>query len=31
MNEDFEALVRANGANRPTVLADGKPVEVYGR
>lgn len=28
MNEDFEALVRANGANRPTILADGQPVEV---
>lgn len=30
MNEDFEALVRANGANHPTVLANGQPVETLG-
>ena len=28
MNEDFEALVRANGATRPAILANGKPVEI---
>ncbi|HEX5734590.1 MAG TPA: hypothetical protein VF131_17275 [Blastocatellia bacterium] len=30
MNEDFEALVRANGADRPTIMANGKPVETLG-
>jgi 4-amino-4-deoxy-L-arabinose transferase-like glycosyltransferase len=30
MNEDFEALVRANGPNKDTILANGQPVEVVG-
>ncbi|HJQ69078.1 MAG TPA: hypothetical protein VKA70_08905 [Blastocatellia bacterium] len=30
MNEDFEALVRSNGASRPTILENGRSVESLG-
>ena len=30
MNEDFEALVRSNDGYRPSILADGNPVESLG-